>query len=67
MQTDAAGRTMEHGGELETSAGGEYKNIHKRRPGNTLQIYWGAKGEAKAKIQGQNNLIKPAKKEGDGS
>lgn len=53
MQTDAAGRTMEHGGELETSAGGEYKNIHKRRPGNTLQIYWGAKGEAKAKIQGQ--------------
>ena len=51
--TDAAGRKMEHRGEMETSIGDEDKNVHERRPGKTLQTYWGAKGEARAKIREQ--------------
>lgn len=54
-------------GGVETLTGDEDKNIHKRRPGKTLQMYQGAKGEARAKIREQNNVIKSAKKEGDGS
>lgn len=49
--TDVAGRKMEDRGEMEISTGDKDKKVHKRRPGGTLQMYWGAKGEARAKIQ----------------
>jgi len=41
--TDAAGRKLEHRGEMATSTGGEDKNVHKRRPGETSADVPGSK------------------------